>query len=355
MNKRIGFVLPAPRPVIAGGYKIIYDYANYLAGKNYIVKILYDCRYIGARFNLNLSLIKKIIGNYKLRNVKWASLHKSISSHIVLSEKDINRQNLDLIFASAIRTTEIVRNCNANTKKGYFIQGFENWSVSDQTVFESYKLKLHNIVVSKWLYDIVRQHSTEKLYLCPNGIDINHFKIVNPIEKRNSHSISFLYHKDKIKGLEYLIPNLTKWKEKYPDLQVNSFGAFERTDMLPNFVNYTKFATKEQLLNIYNNSAIFICSSIEEGFGLPGAESMACGCALVTTDTYGCREYADESNSVIVPCKNTNAIYEAVIDLFENDGKRIKMAQKGNEKIQLFSLENSHTKMLSIIETILSD
>ena len=355
MNKRIGFVLPAPRTVIAGGYKIIYDYANYLAEKNYSIIILYDCRYIGARFNLKISLVKKLIGSYKLKNVKWASLHKSITSHIVLSAEDIDRQNLDLVFASAIRTTEIVQKCNTNTKKGYLIQGFENWSVPSPTVYESYKLHLYNIVVSQWLYNIVRQHSTEKLFLCPNGIDVKHFKIINPIVKRNRHSIAFLYHEDKVKGLEYLIPNITKWKEKYPDLQINSFGAFERTDILPNFVNYTKFASKEQLLNIYNNSAIFICSSIEEGFGLPGAESMACGCALVTTDTNGCREYADDSNSVIVPCKNTNAIYEAVMDLLENDTKRINLAQKGNEQIQLFSLDNSHAKMHYIIENILKD
>ena len=39
---KIGFVLPMPTTKIVGGYKVVYEYANYLAQKGNDVTIFYN-------------------------------------------------------------------------------------------------------------------------------------------------------------------------------------------------------------------------------------------------------------------------------------------------------------------------
>lgn len=352
--KKIGFVLPGPKYRPTGGYKIIFDYANYLAANGYEIVILYDCRYFLNRFHIKPKFVKSIIAKSFLKKTHWIKLEPNITSHIIFSEKAIDTLGLDLVFASAVRTTELVRLVGHNVRKGYLIQGFENWDIEDKVVYDSYNLDFYNITVAKWLYNLVKQNaSSNKLFCCPNGIDLQKFRIINDIKERFHHSIAFLYHTQKVKGLEFLIPNISKWKSYYPNLIVNAFGSFKRPKELPDFVNYTAFANEDDLLRIYNSSAIFICSSLEEGFGLTGAESMACGCALITTDTNGCREYADESNSIIIPAGDTDAIFEAVLLLLNDEEKRITLATNGHQDIQKFSLQKARKCFLDIVQSII--
>ena len=54
---------------------------------------------------------------------------------------------------------------------------------------------------------------------------------------------------------------------------------------------------------LYNQSRVFVQPSFHEGFGYTAVEAMACGCALVTTDNGGSRDYAvaDETALVVPP------------------------------------------------------
>ena len=73
-----------------------------------------------------------------------------------------------------------------------------------------------------------------------------------------------------------------------------------------------------------------MCTSVKEGFGLPGLEAMACGCALVTTDFDGAKEYAvNNKNALVSPIKDVDAMYQNVIKLFEDENLRFKIAQGG--------------------------
>ena len=110
-----------------------------------------------------------------------------------------------MVFATSLRTSFIVQNLSYKKgRKFYLIQGFENWSVSDDEVFESYKLGLRNIVISKWLEGLVRQYD-KNVKLISNAIATDQFYIEIPIESRNPYSISMLYHENPQKDLILLL------------------------------------------------------------------------------------------------------------------------------------------------------
>ncbi|HEV8378612.1 MAG TPA: glycosyltransferase family 4 protein [Tepidisphaeraceae bacterium] len=59
--------------------------------------------------------------------------------------------------------------------------------------------------------------------------------------------------------------------------------------------------TEAQTAAVMRESAIFLNFGSPEGFGLPAAEAMACGCIVIGYDGFAGREFMDEGRAYIVP------------------------------------------------------
>lgn len=100
----------------------------------------------------------------------------------------------------------------------------------------------------------------------------------------------------------------------------------------------------------YHSCDIFICASWWEGFGLPALEAMACGCAVITTDNGGCREYArDNENCLMVEPHNIKALAEKVDMLLSNRSLCRRLMAGGLHTAGKFNYEKSAETLLSII------
>ena len=108
------------------------------------------------------------------------------------------------------------------------------------------------------------------------------------------------------------------------------FGRKGYPAKLPDWVKYTKNASQKQTVQIYNDSKVFLCASIEEGFGLTGLEAMSCGSVLVTTDFLGAREYAvDGYNALVSPVKDHKELAHNIIRVFEDETLARKLSENG--------------------------
>lgn len=338
---KITFVLPGYSKHPIGGFKMVFEYANRLSARGHEVFIAFDCSEVFKVRKNYPEIIRKIVFNFFVWYYpKWFPLDSKI--HKVCILKSINNETIpdaDVVFATAATTVYAVAELNKRKgRKFYFIQGFENWGTwTEEEVKKTYKLGLTNIVVAKWLKDIV-----ENCILIPNCIDLDIFNIDIPIEKRNSHCISMLYHNQPEKGSTYGIEALKWLKERYPDLQAVLFGVPERPQELPSWIQYVQCATQKKLRQIYNDSAIYLCPSIKEGFGLTGAEAMACGCAYVASDYGGVHEYAENGRNVLLSePKDVKGLVDNVIYLFEHEKERITLAQNGYHDIQKLDWNNA--------------
>lgn len=193
---------------------------------------------------------------------------------------------------------------------------------------------------------------------------IPHSKVIsNEIElKRLSDNYDYVFAgSDQVWNPEYAggafylatIPDkkaLELVKKDYPDLHVNLFGVYNLPEDLPDWFSYTKNANSDQLFNLYNKSAIFVCASIEEGFGLTGAEAMACGCALVSTNYKGVYEYArDKENALLSPINDAEALARNIKKLIKNEDLRQKIAKQGSNDLSYFSWKNAIDKFEGLI------
>ena len=191
-----------------------------------------------------------------------------------------------------------------------------------------------NIAVSKWLKNKVMEISKKQCIYISNPIDLDKFYIEIPVEKRQLQ-ISMLYHKQERKGTIYGLEVIKELHKKYPNIKFTLFGFPKRSDDIPSWIEYCQNANTECLRKIYNHSIIFLCPSLVEGYGLTGAESMACGCALVSTETLGVFDYAEHGiNSMLSPPKDVEGMINNVSILIENPKLRIKIAHAGAKSIK---------------------
>lgn len=362
-KKQIVFLFPIKDVYPIGGFKIAYQYADYFAGKGYEVHLLYShVRYdFWQRNNSLLFKLKTFAGFFyrlargQFKAGEWYAFKNKMNKHFVFrfnsaAFKKFNQSSL--VFATAVETALPLADIKKIPLKNkfYLIQDYELWHENtDELIMKSYALGFNNIVIANWLKRKVEE-AGGKATLVPNGLDFNYFNLTNPIEKRKSSEICMLYHKDERKRCEDSLAALKLVHEKVPELHVSMFGNPEKPADLPEWISYYRTPEHTLHLDIYNRSAIFLAASNKEGWALPPAESMQCGCALVCTDIGGFADYAIKDETALTsPVYDVQALAVNILDLIEHDEKRQQIARKGNEFIQQFTLENSYKLIEGVI------
>ena len=162
-----------------------------------------------------------------------------------------------------------------------------------------------------------------------------------------------LYAMAECKGSADGLRALRTAKEKHPELSAVLFGIPKRPPGLPGWIDYFQNPTPHDLVNeVYNSSSIFLCPSRVESFALPAPEAMACGCALVTADCGGNRDYTeDHVNALISPPREPALLARNLVRLLSDEELRLHLAQNGQARIQQLSWEQSANKL----ETLLRD
>lgn len=335
---KITFVVNSFSRQPTGGLKIIYQYANHFVERGHTVTIVFCVSNPVAKYEGKMPYAIRYIAQKAIvqKGPTWYPLDNRVKKIYTTAMTAQTIPDGDIVFATAIGTARPVADLpSCKGKKYYLIQDFENWSCSDDEVYATYNLGMTNIPIAKWLADIVRDKTNREPYYIPNAIDTELFRVVVENEYRFPHSIAMIYQRGEHKGFRYGYKVCLKLKERYPDLQCHIFGLSKRESEWPQWIKYTKNATQEQLVKIYNSVSVFLCSSVEEGFGLCGAESMACGCAFVSTGYSGVYTYAkNEENALISPVKDVDALYKNVCRLFENKELRIRLSQEGRIDIE---------------------
>ncbi len=334
----------------SGGILNVYGYAKRLADKGHIINIVYDC--CKGKGKLRIPNYFSFLKRKRCTISKQKLINSNITEIPVFDVNNDTIPDADFVFATALVTVFGVEKLSARKgKKVYFIQGFENWGKTDKEIFSTYSLGMINITVSKWLFDLVSEHSKKKTYYLPNAID-DVFSVKNPIENRIEKSIGFMYVPIKSKGTYDLLNALDYVHKKNPDVIVEGFGIYPPSDDIPSYVKYTYCPSRQELEKLYNRCSVFVCASWLEGFGLTAAESMKCGCCLVTTDCKGVLDFAiDKKTAFICEPRNIKQLSEKINYIINNKEERIKIAKAGEEMIKKFSWENAINEIERILNS----
>lgn len=344
----IKFVLPPNYNQPVGGYKVVFQYANWLSKRNHDVHIYF----------MNSD---EVFGKKQLRRMKrfllrqsgitdkitWFDFESNVKLHFNINHKDVENIDKGVIIATFWKTASTVLKAKTASKnKYYLIQGFETFATSETNIVNTWHLPLQKIVVSKWLKQKA-ENLGEVAVLVPNFINSSEFyrkdiKIMNP-------TVSMLWHENPTKGSKLGLAALKIVKENNPNLRAIFFGKGDKPAGLPKWVTYYRGANVEELRDkIYGMSSIYLMTSEYEGWGLTAMEAMAVGTPVVSTENGGIRNFADDDSALLIPINDVSAMANALCMLLNNSELQVELRENAINRIHNFSLDSSGTLLESI-------
>lgn len=330
----ITFVLPKVSRYPVGGYKMIFEYANRLAERGHNLSVVFLNDRLMEKYRIHPMIRKRIARIITGIEPRWFNLNHKINK--ISSFFTDGTYKADIVIATAVETVELVKN-RFNCKKVYFIQGYEIWNIEKEKLYNTYAVNMKKIVIAGWLKEFVDQYSPQPAVVIKNPVDLKIYREVIPHKKRKKHSIALLYNEMPEKGFNCAYKTLVEVKNRYPDLEVFMFGRRAYSEKLPDWIYYTANASQKETVEIYNKANVFLCTSIEEGFGLTGLEAMACGCVLISTGYRGVYEYAQDGvNALISSVNDVHQLVENISKVFQNDELCASLIAESRKTCKLF-------------------
>lgn len=344
---KITFILPMYLDSPSGGFKVVYEYANRLQTRGHQVTVVHprndEPRKGAAQF------AKSRLWQYKLQLkhrplIQWFEVNPTVKLSLVPDLRERFIPGADAIIATAFSTAFYVDSYASDKgRKFYLIQSSETWQGSEESVRASWRLPLRKIVISRWLQKIAGElgEANRTAYI-PIGLDFSRLHLIKPIKERITPRVGMVAHPNENKGMRDGLRALEIVKAKRPELRATLFGTHPRDEAIPEWIEYAKQPTPEQLQEIYNSCQVFLHPSWIEGWGLPAAEAMACGCVLVSAANGGVDEFAvDQVNALLAPIKQPEILAEKLFTLLTDDSLRITLAEAGARDIRQFSWDRA--------------
>lgn len=114
------------------------------------------------------------------------------------------------------------------------------------------------------------------------------------------------------------------------------FAALEESPRHRARVLFPGYLPEEDLGAVYGGALAFVYPSLYEGFGLPALEAMACGTAVIASDTTSLPEVVGGAGLLVDPT-DADALCGAMLRVAGDAGLRAELGRKGLERAAEFS------------------
>ncbi len=160
----------------------------------------------------------------------------------------------------------------------------------------------------------------DRIQVVANGIDTQVFRPLPTIKKSPYRIITTASSDQPLKGQKFLFQAIASLVDQHPDLELVIIGSLKENGdsqklmeqlNLSQRVTFKSNLSTEALVEEYNRATVAVTPSLYEGFGLPAAEAMACGTAVVSSDGGALPEVVEEAG-LIVPAGDAQALAEAI-------------------------------------------
>jgi len=261
----------------------------------------------------------------------------------------------DVIIAGYVWMLDaLVEYKNRKGKKFYLVQGFELQKPRNR---ERYRYSIRKIVVStslkEQIYETMSQEEIGPIAVVTNGVDLDIFSSEGRCyQNRRPVRVGMVYYykaPNELKGFMDGVRAFEMAKKHFPNLELVLFGTCRGKDV-PDYAEFHTSPSRAKIAEIYRSCDIFLYPSREDAFGLPPLEAMACGCAVVTTEVGGVKDYAvrKETALISVPGK-PEELARNLEYLLKHPEKRQEMAKKAATAARNYSWEKVSERMERIL------
>lgn len=173
-----------------------------------------------------------------------------------------------------------------------------------------------------------------KIAVTPNGVEAR-FTPEGPRASREKPYFLFVGNDKPHKNLERLVEAFGRTRAASSSELLLVGSAFERFRSRAGAVALG-FVSDDELAALYRGAIALIMPSIEEGFGLPALEAMACGTAVITSTAPALVEVTADA-ALHVDAHDVNAIASAIDQLASHEMERFELGGRGIGRSRAFT------------------
>jgi glycosyltransferase involved in cell wall biosynthesis len=116
-------------------------------------------------------------------------------------------------------------------------------------------------------------------------------------------------------------------------------------------VTFTGFIPDEDLAYLYNAAALLVFPSLEEGFGLPAIEAMACGTPVAASSTGSLPEVLGQVGRFFDPAK-ADDVARVIREVLSDDALRNRMKVEGIDRSKDFLWKRAAQDTIAIFDEL---
>ena len=136
-----------------------------------------------------------------------------------------------------------------------------------------------------------------------------------------------------------------------PSHRLGSVRETARTLEISDRVVCTGAVPTDDLRLLYSHTDLFVFPSWYEGFGFPVLEAMACGAAVITSNSTALPEVAGDA-AILVNPKDPEELAEAMVRVLEDASLRTSLKTRGIERARQFTWARSARQTLAVYREV---
>lgn len=314
LEHKVIFVLPAT--TLSGGIRVVFEVAEGLSDRGVQTEIW--------------SLKSPISWDHSLVKLLQFDTYSSLI-HALSVENGIKVatwwETAEVVFLSSIARGLPVQ----------FVQEFETWFYPDDpsgqaAVVASYRPEFQYMTTASYQFAELESVGIEAT-LIPVGYDSSLY-FAQPGVQRQSGVVMAV-------GRSFFQKNFEMTRRAWERLQSKNYRLWlfghEPKILSGSNVTYFDKPSNSEVNELLNKTEIFVQTSLHEGFSLPIIEAMAAGCAVITTDSHGNRDFCtDGVNCLIVEQNNDEQLANLIEQLMEDPALRERLSAEALKTAQKY-------------------
>ena len=114
-------------------------------------------------------------------------------------------------------------------------------------------------------------------------------------------------------------------------------------------VGFPGLVADEDLPAVYGGAAVLVLPSLEEGFGLPALEAMACGAPVIASRRGALPEVVGDAGVLVEP-EHGDALTTALARVLGRDDERAALVRRGLERAATFTAERTAGRVIDLLQ-----
>lgn len=192
----------------------------------------------------------------------------------------------------------------------------------------------------------------EKIRIIANGVEVEEFRSLKPVEHDESFHIGSVIRVVPIKDVKTMIMSFYIVKEQFPDAKLHILGSYDESPEyyyeclnlveelhVKDVVFYGQVSIKEHLKKF----DLLILTSISEGQPLAVLEGLAAGIPYICTNVGDCKGLIEGNEEddfgkagYIVPCMDAEALAEKILQCAMDRVRLKKMGENGQKRVEKY-------------------